>query len=69
MLETLRIPFLCAFSDRDHVLGQAHKPMRERIPGAQSRPHTTITNAGHFVQEDQGPRLAAVIDDFVRTTR
>jgi haloalkane dehalogenase len=43
--------------------------MRERIPGAQGRPHTTITNAGHFVQEDQGPQLAAVIDDFVRTAR
>jgi len=69
VLETLRTPFLCAFSDRDHVLGQAHKPMRERIPGAQGRPHTTITNAGHFVQEDQGPQLAAVIDDFIRTTR
>ncbi|MEU0571274.1 haloalkane dehalogenase [Nonomuraea sp. NPDC005983] len=65
VLETLRIPFLCAFSDRDHVLGGAQQSFRERVPGAQGQPHTTIRNAGHFVQEDQGPALATVINDFI----
>ncbi|GAA2415946.1 hypothetical protein GCM10010404_87800 [Nonomuraea africana] len=67
VLEGLRTPFLCDFSDRDFVLGRAHTAFRERVPGAQGQPHTTITGGGHFVQEDQGPRLAAVVDDFIRT--
>ncbi|MFC7722167.1 alpha/beta hydrolase family protein [Nonomuraea recticatena] len=67
MLESLDTPFLCAFSDRDFVLGQAHTAFRERIPGAKGLPHTTIVGGGHFVQEDQGPRLAQIVDDFIRS--
>jgi haloalkane dehalogenase len=81
-LETLSTPFLCAFSDHVILLPQApntddpaysvrdpDKWLRERIPGAQGQPHTTIANAGHFVQEDQGPTLAAVISSFIESTR
>ncbi|MBB3733041.1 haloalkane dehalogenase [Nonomuraea dietziae] len=67
VLESLDTPFLCAFSDRDFVLGQAHTTFRERVPGAKGLPHTTIVGGGHFVQEDQGPRLAQIVDDFIRS--
>ncbi|WP_433170198.1 haloalkane dehalogenase [Actinoallomurus sp. CA-150999] len=69
VLETLKIPFLCAFSDNDYGVGDGDRIFRSRIPGAAGREHTTIANAGHFVQEDQGPRLAAVIDRFIDSTR
>lgn len=65
-LETLDIPFLCAFSAQDHVTGGDHSGLSGRIPGAKDQPHTTIENAGHFLQEDAAPTLSAVIDDFVR---
>ena len=42
--------------------------MRELIPGAKHDKHTTIEGGGHFIQEDKGPELAAVIVDFISTT-
>ncbi|MEV5752740.1 haloalkane dehalogenase [Actinoallomurus sp. NPDC052308] len=69
VLETLRTPFLCAFSDKDYGVGDGERMLRTRIPGAAGRAHPTITNAGHFVQEDRGPELAAVIDGFIGSTR
>ena len=41
-------------------------PFRERIPGCQGQPHTTIEGGGHFLQEDRGPELARVIVDWMR---
>jgi haloalkane dehalogenase len=58
-------PFLTAFSDADPVTAGADVPLRERIPGAQGQPHTTIRGAGHFLQEDAGPALARVVADFI----
>jgi haloalkane dehalogenase len=40
--------------------------LRAAMPGAAGREHPVITGAGHFLQEDAGPRLGAVIADFVR---
>jgi haloalkane dehalogenase len=59
-------PFLTAYSDRDPITRGADKPFRERIPGAQGQPHTTIEGAGHFLQEDRGPELAGVVVDWLR---
>jgi haloalkane dehalogenase len=59
-------PFLCAYSDGDPITRGADKPFRERIPGAQGQPHATIEGGGHFLQEDRGPELAAVIVDWLR---
>ena len=59
-------PFLCAYSDKDPITRGADKPFRERIPGAQAQPHTTIEGAGHFLQEDAGPELAEVIVAWMR---
>ena len=59
-------PFLCAFSDGDPITRGADRPFRERIPGCQGQPHTTIEGGGHFLQEDRGPELATVIVDWMR---
>lgn len=67
-LATLELPFLCAFSDADPITRGADRPMRERFRGAQDQPHTTIEGAGHFLQEDAGPALAAVVNDFIEAT-
>jgi haloalkane dehalogenase len=58
-------PFLTAFSDGDAVTGGADVGLRAKIPGAAGQPHTTIVGGGHFLQEDCGPRLAAVVNDFI----
>lgn len=61
-------PFLCAFSDQDPVTAGGHRPFEQMVPGAAGQPHTTIEGAGHFLQEDRGPALAAVVVDLVRAT-
>jgi haloalkane dehalogenase len=58
-------PFLTAFSNRDPITRGADQAFLELVPGANDQPHTTIRNAGHFLQEDKGPELAKVIIDFV----
>ena len=58
-------PFLTAFSNRDPITRGFDKVFVRRVPGAADQPHTTIRNAGHFLQEDRGPELAAVVIDFV----
>lgn len=63
-LATVDVPFLTAFADRDPIMAGADRPMRARIPGAHDQPHTTIADAGHFLQEDAGPALANIIADF-----
>lgn len=61
-------PFLTAFSDQDPITRGADALLRARIPGAAGQPHTTITGAGHFLQEDKGEELAQVVVDFMRQT-
>jgi haloalkane dehalogenase len=68
VLEQFDKPFLTAFSDGDPITAGAHRSLQERIPGAKGRDHVTIVGGGHFLQEDKGPELAAVVVDFVRTT-
>jgi haloalkane dehalogenase len=68
VLEQWTKPFLTAFSDQDPVTGGGELVLQKLIPGADGQPHTTTTGAGHFLQEDRGPELAAVVVDFIRTT-
>ncbi len=58
-------PLLCAFSDSDPVTKGGDRPFRTRVPGGAEQPHTTIEDAGHFLQEDQGARLAQVVAEFI----
>ncbi|NVM44503.1 MAG: haloalkane dehalogenase [Candidatus Lokiarchaeota archaeon] len=59
-------PFLTAFSDGDPITKGGEKFWQETVPGAQSQNHTTIRDAGHFVQEDRGPELAKLIIRFIK---
>jgi haloalkane dehalogenase len=68
VLRQFRRPFLTAFSDKDPITAGGDSVLQKLIPGCQGQPHTTIRNAGHFLQEDQGERLAQVVVDFMRTT-
>ena len=58
-------PFLCAFSDRDPITHGADRRFTDVVPGAAGQNHTTITDAGHFLQEDNGEDLAKAVIDFV----
>jgi haloalkane dehalogenase len=59
-------PFLVAFSDRDPITGAMAPVMKATVPGAKGLEHPVIEGAGHFLQEDAGERLGAVIAEFVR---
>ncbi|MFX0186217.1 MAG: haloalkane dehalogenase [Candidatus Hodarchaeota archaeon] len=59
-------PFLTAFSDKDRITAGGYIPWQKLVPGARGQNHTTIKNAGHFVQEDKGPELAEVIIEFIK---
>ncbi len=61
-------PLLVAFSDGDPITGGMAPILRRVMPGAAGREHPTIGNAGHFLQEDAGPELAAAVVDFIATT-
>lgn len=61
-------PFLTLFSSRDPVTRGGHKVWQQLVPGAQGQPHAFTRGAGHFLQEDKGPELAATIADFIRAT-
>jgi haloalkane dehalogenase len=59
-------PFLVAFSDRDPITGGVAPIFKRSIPGAAGIEHPVISGAGHFLQEDAGERLGALIADFIR---
>jgi haloalkane dehalogenase len=67
-LERWTGPFLTAFSDGDPITAGAERALQRRIPGAQGRPHVTVTGAGHFLQEDRGEDLGRIVLDFVQST-
>ena len=62
-------PFLTAFSDEDPITRGGERFWKEHVPGAKNQEHTTIHNAGHFVQEDKGPELANLIIKFIKSNR
>jgi haloalkane dehalogenase len=69
VLGTWQKPFLTAFSDGDKIFRGLDGLLQQVIPGAKDMPHTTITDAGHFVQEDKGIELAEVIVGFLEKTK
>ncbi|MFE3797349.1 haloalkane dehalogenase [Nocardia tengchongensis] len=58
-------PVLTAFSDGDPITAGGHRAFQEKVPGAAGQHHTTIAGGGHFLQEDRGPELAAVVTEFI----
>jgi haloalkane dehalogenase len=61
-------PFLCAFGDSDPITRGADRLFRQRIPGCANQPHVTITEAGHFLQEDRPELLTQVVAGFIAAT-
>jgi len=64
-LSTWDKPFLVAFSDSDPITGGMAPVLARIVPGARS---VTIPGAGHFLQEDAGPRLAEEVVRFIADT-
>jgi haloalkane dehalogenase len=58
-------PFLTCFSDSDPITAGGDKVFQKLIPGCFGQLHTTITEAGHFLQEDKGEKWAEIIVEFV----
>ena len=57
-------PFLVAFTDSDPVTSRTDFAQQfvDRVPGVTQ---VMIKGVGHFVQEEVGPELAALINDFI----
>lgn len=67
-LSTWDKPFLVAFSDRDPITGPMAPVLKRTMPGAAGRVHPVLEGAGHFLQEDAGEKLGAIIAAFVSET-
>jgi haloalkane dehalogenase len=67
-LRTWDKPFLAAFSDRDPITAPMAPALKSLVPGAVGRHHPVLAGAGHFLQEDAGEELGAIIAEFVRET-
>jgi haloalkane dehalogenase len=61
-------PFLTLFGSRDPITRGGERVWQQRVPGAQGQPHEIIRGAGHFLQEDKGPEVAARIVSFIGST-
>jgi haloalkane dehalogenase len=61
-------PLLTLFGRLDENLGTdaVQAEMRDAVPGAQGQAHHAYEDAHHFIQEDQGPDLAARVIEFMR---
>jgi len=62
-------PFLVAFADSDPITAGMGPILQRHVPGAAGLAHPQIADAGHFVQEDAGPRLGQIVAAFVQADR
>ncbi len=65
VLQQFDKPFLTAFSDKDPIMSGLEGIFQSMIPGARGQAHSTIQNAGHFLQEEKGEELAGVVNQFI----
>ncbi len=68
ILSQFEKPFLTAFSDGDPITRGGERIFLQKVPGTKGQPHTSITGAGHFVQEDAGEELARVLVEFIKNS-
>lgn len=59
-------PALVMFSDGDPVTRGGERFFRKLIPSANNEPQIVIQDAGHFLQEEKGPEIAAEIVAFIK---
>ena len=57
-------PFMTAFSDKDPVTAGGDKKFLQQVPGCKGVKHRTITDAGHFLQQDQPKKCVQAILDI-----
>ncbi|MEE9373562.1 MAG: haloalkane dehalogenase [Saprospiraceae bacterium] len=67
-LMTFNKPFLTLFSDGDPITKGGEKVIQKLIPGAKGQNHTIIKGGGHFLQDDKGGEIAALMIDFIEAT-
>ncbi|CAF0965617.1 unnamed protein product [Adineta steineri] len=65
-LKNFNRPFLTLFSDSDPITGGLDKILQSMIPGAKNQSHTTITDAGHFLQEDKPHEIVEHLIKFIK---
>ncbi len=65
ILRAFTKPFVCAFSDNDTITKGGERAFIDSVPGTAGQPHETLSG-GHFLQEDCGPAIAALILSVVR---
>src|ERR1700730_9738346 len=53
---------------RRHCPTEILPALKRTVPGAAGRQHPVLAGAGHFLQEDAGEELGAIISAFVRET-
>ncbi len=68
-LQSWEKPFLTLFGRNDPITRGAERRLQSRIPGAKGQPHDTLRGAGHFLQEDVGPELAARLIAWTLTAK
>ena len=68
-LSTWTKPALVMFSDSDPVTRGGDRFFRKLIPSASDQPEITISDAGHFLQEDKGEEIGQRILDFLNRTQ
>lgn len=69
-LDAFPRPVLGDFGLQDPIFGDPATiaATREQIAGAAGQPHRDFADAGHFIQEDAGPELAAHIAEWMAAT-
>jgi haloalkane dehalogenase len=68
VLQKWEKPFLTCFSDSDPVTKGGERALQSLIPGTNGQPHVMIEGGGHFLQEDKGAELGALVVDFIART-
>ncbi|MCB9186951.1 MAG: alpha/beta fold hydrolase [Flavobacteriales bacterium] len=66
VLKTWNKPAFVLFSANDPITKGADKWFRKNIPTAKDEPEIIIQRAGHFLQEDQGKKIAEHIHEFIQ---
>jgi haloalkane dehalogenase len=61
-------PAFVLFASEDPILGGAGDVLRSLIPSAARQPTVTIDDAGHFLQEEQGPEITRHTLAFIERT-
>ena len=61
-------PALVLFSDKDRVFSGMEHFFYKLIPSSKEQPRITITDAGHFLQEEKGEEIAKYVELFMQGT-